>query len=118
MPSRRNTLIRTITSFTGDIALGLAMASACTWIIQSAALGIFMSFMLWLLVVILSLALSQYLIHPASQLLLSDHKLDEGIDVALGMVAVLANLTNKAREGLWFTLQQSAGSFGFGRSSA
>lgn len=118
MKSRRNALVRTITAFTGDIAIGLAMASTCTWIIQTAALGLFMSFMLWLLGVILSLALSQYVIHPVTQLLLSDRKLNDGFAVATGMVEVLAHLNNKARQSLFSTLQQGVSRFGFSRRPA
>lgn len=115
MSSRRNILIRTITAFTGDVATALAMATACAWLIQTAALGLFLSFMLWLLGVLLSLAISQYVIHPSTQLLLSDRKLDEGLAVATGLVEVLAHLGDKARQGLWSTLQQGVGHFGFRR---
>lgn len=105
MFSRRNTLIRTITAFTGDVATGLAVATACVWLIQTAALGIFLSFLLWLMGVLLSLAISQYVVHPATQQLLSDRKLDEGIAVITGMVEVLAHLSGKARHGLWSTFR-------------
>jgi hypothetical protein len=78
--SRRNIIIRTVATIAGDIAVGVAMASACVWIIEAAALGLFLSFLLWLLTAILSLALSQYVIHPAVKVLLSDSKLDLAVD--------------------------------------
>ena len=74
--SRRNVIIRTVATIAGDIAVGVALASACVWIIQFASLGLFLSFLLWLLTAMLSLAISQYVLHPASKLLLADNKLD------------------------------------------
>lgn len=77
--SRRNILVRTLAVMAGDVAAGVALASACVWLTEAAALGLFLSFMSWLLAVILSLALSQYLVHPAVQLVLSDRKLDGAV---------------------------------------
>jgi hypothetical protein len=79
MSSRHNFFIRAIGTLAGDTAAGLAMAAACTWIIQSAALGLFLSFVMWLIAIVATLALSQYVVHPIANTLLSDHKLDEGI---------------------------------------
>ena len=76
MSSRRNTVIRTVAALCGDIAVGVALATACAWVIEAAALGLFLSFLLWLVGTLLALALSQYLVHPAVQLVLSDRKLD------------------------------------------
>ena len=78
---------------TGDIAIGYALASICIWIIQVAALGLFLSFMLWLLTIVLSLAFSQYALHPATAALLCDRKLDRGFALRTraartGLVAV------------------------------
>lgn len=89
MSSRRNTVIRTVAALCGDIAVGIALATACAWIIEAAALGLFLSFLLWLIGTVLALALSQYLVHPAVQLVLSDRKLDGAID-ALGVLAEAA----------------------------
>ena len=83
--SRRNVLIRSITGLCGDIAVGVAMASACVWIIQAASLGLFLSFLLWLLAMLASLALSQLVVHPAVTLLLSDRKLDAGLVAVAGL---------------------------------
>ena len=89
MSSRRNTVIRTVAALCGDIAVGVALATACAWVIEAAALGLFLSFLLWLIGTVLALALSQYLVHPAVQLVLSDRKLDGAID-ALGVLAEAA----------------------------
>ena len=78
--SRRNVIIRTVATVAGDIATGLAVASACIWIIESAALGLFLSFLIWLIGTLLALALSQYVVHPALTTLLSDSKLDLAVD--------------------------------------
>ena len=74
--SRRNIIIRTVATIAGDIAIGVAIASVAIWIIQAATLGMFLSFLLWLVAAIASLALSQYVLHPALKLLLADNKLD------------------------------------------
>lgn len=78
--SRRNVLIRTVATIAGDIATGLAVASVCIWIIETAALGLFLSFLIWLIGTLLALALSQYVVHPALTTLLSDSKLDLAVD--------------------------------------
>lgn len=83
--TRRNVLIRSITGLCGDIAVGVAMASACVWIIEAASLGLFLSFLLWLLAALASLALSQLVLHPAVSLLLSDRKLDAGLEAVVGL---------------------------------
>ena len=90
MSSRRNTLIRTVAALCGDITVGVALATACAWIIEAAALGLFLSLLLWLAGTVLALALSQHLVHPAVQLVLSDRKLDGAVD-ALTVLAEAAH---------------------------
>lgn len=90
MSSRRNTLIRTVAAVCGDIAVGAALASACVWLIEAAALGLFLSFLLWLVGLMLSLALSQYVVHPLCAAVLSDRKLD-------GAVRFLTSFTTARR---------------------
>jgi len=85
--SRRNVIIRTVATVAGDIATGVAVASVCIWIIETAALGLFLSFLLWLIGTLLALALSQYVVHPALTTLLSDSKLD----LAVNAVTLLGN---------------------------
>lgn len=80
MSTRRNFWIRTIAGITGDVAVGVALSSACLWIIESAALGLFLSFLLWIVAILLGLACSQYLVHPLVTFALSDRKLDRSID--------------------------------------
>ncbi|MBY4594164.1 hypothetical protein K3217_01240 [bacterium BD-1] len=77
--SRRNILVRSMAVLAGDVATGVALATACVWMIEAAALGLFLSFLVWLLGLALSLALSQYLVHPAVRLVLSDRKLDGAV---------------------------------------
>ena len=80
--SRRNVIIRSVATLAGDIAVGVAVGTACAWIIATASLGLFLSFLLWLLGLLLSLALSQYLVHPAVNAMLSDRKLEDVVLVA------------------------------------
>ena len=71
----RNFLIRSAASITGDVAIATALIQTCIWIIEVAALGLFLQFMLWLLAALIALAISQYLIHPVVDLLLAEDKL-------------------------------------------
>ena len=102
MSSRVHFFIRTVATVTGDITIGYAMASACIWVIQSAALGLFLSFLLWLIAIVASLAFSQHALHPAVALLLSDRKLDQGL--AVGADALRTG-TDAARQ-LWAWVQR------------
>jgi hypothetical protein len=83
--SRRNIIVRTVATITGDIAAGVAMASVALWIIETAALGMFLSFLVWLLAAIAALALSQFVVHPVSNVLLSDEKLDLAMNTLSGL---------------------------------
>ena len=94
--SRRNILIRTVATITGDIAAGVACASVALWIIETATLGLFLSFLVWLLAAIAALALSQFLVHPATKALLSDKKLDMAVDAVSGLAQRLTQLTRNA----------------------
>lgn len=97
--TRRNVLIRSITGLCGDIAVSVAIASTCIWIIEAASLGFFLSFLLWLLSALASLALSQMVVHPAVTALLSDRKLDAGLERVAG-VADAVNKTGAQLMGL------------------
>lgn len=101
MRTRRNVMIRTVATLCGDIAIGVAMASACAWLIEVAALGIFLSFLLWVLTAILALAFSQHVLHPAAHLLLSDRKLDGFLDASTGLVHLLGRLNTAAGQKTW-----------------
>lgn len=91
--SRRNIIIRTVATIVGDIAVGVAIASVAVWIIQAATLGLFLSFLLWLLASLASLAFSQYVVHPAVKVLLSDSKLDLAVDAITLFGGSLARFT-------------------------
>jgi hypothetical protein len=86
MQSQRNVLVRSVAGLTGDIAVGLVMTSTCIWLIQFAALGLFLSFLLWLLAALIALALSQFIVHPVVKLLLSDRKLDAAISATIDAI--------------------------------
>lgn len=97
---RRNTIIRSIAAVCGDITVGLAVASACTWIIQSAALGLFLSFLVWLTGTLIALAFSQYIIHPVIHALLSERKLDQALDAVASLADVAHGAGVQAAGGL------------------
>ena len=90
MSSRRNIIIRTVATITGDIAAGLACASVALWLIETAALGLFLSFLTWLICAIAALALSQFVVHPAVTVLMSDKKLDIAVDAVSGLATQLS----------------------------
>jgi hypothetical protein len=87
--SRRNIIIRSIASIVGDITVGVAFASAAVWIIESAALGLFLSFLVWLIAGIAALAFSQHVFHPTAKVVLSDQKLDMACNAITGLAARL-----------------------------
>lgn len=83
--SRRNALIRTVAAITGDVAAGVAIASVAVWLIETAALGLFLSFLVWLLAAIASLTLSQFVVHPLVAAVTSDAKLDLAVNAVTGL---------------------------------
>ena len=78
--SRRNVFIRTVAAACGDVAGAVAIAAGCAWLIEFAALGLFLSFLAWLVGALVALAFSQYLVHPAVNAVLCDRKLDAAVD--------------------------------------
>ena len=92
--SRRNVFIRTVATITGDISAAAACATAAVWIIEAAALGLFLSFLVWLIAAIASLALSQYVVHPVVSVALSDKKLDMAVSAMSGLVQRFSQKTN------------------------
>ena len=99
--SRRNTLIRTVAAVSGDIAAGIAVAAACVWLIEAAALGLFLSFLVWLLGMLIALAFSQYVVHPAVAVLLSDRKLDVGIEAVTCLASQVPPISWDLAQQLW-----------------
>lgn len=108
MSSRRNALIRTVATVVGDIAVAMAFATACVWLIEAAALGLFLSFLVWLIAALLAMAASQYLVHPTVTLLLSDRKLDHGIDALTSMADLVSKGGLQAATQLWRKFKPSA----------
>ena len=111
MSSRRNFFIRTVGTVAGDFAVGFTMAVACTWIIEAAALGLFLSFLLWLLAIVASLALSQYVVHPLAAALLSDRKLDRGMELLSSLGRTASDLGLGVGSPVWSQLRRRASGF-------
>lgn len=105
--SRRNALIRAVATVCGDIAVGAALASTCVWIIETAALGLFLSFLIWLIGAVLALAVSQFVIHPAAAVLLSDRKLDQAVDALSGACSSLTGVVSQVGADLGSSLLAS-----------
>ena len=102
MLNRRNFYIRAVAGLTGEITVGIALAGACMWIIEIASLGVFLSFLLWLLAALLAFAISQHAVHPAVEFVLADDKLDRGLGLIHG-IAIAVSETGPAdfvRQGL------------------
>lgn len=106
--SRRNVIIRTVAAVCGDIATGLAIASACVWLIEAATLGMFLSFLVWLLGTLVALALSQYVVHPALAVLLSNRKLDRSMDGLTAMAELLTQVGTQSARQLWSKFRPAA----------
>lgn len=96
MSTRHNIIIRTVATVAGDIATGIAVASACIWIIETAALGLFLSFLIWLLGTLVALVLSQYVLHPMLTVALSDRKLDMAVDAVTALGDRITRFTRSA----------------------
>lgn len=104
MNERKRIFIRTTAALAGDISIGLLFASVCVWIINVAALGIFLSFLLWLIAAIAAMAASEYLVHPTVAFLLSDRKLEQALRRTHGLTGVFVQFGSRAAE----TLAQTA----------
>ena len=83
--TRRNAIVRTVATLCGDLTVGFAVASVALWVIEAAALGLFLSFLTWLIGALLALAFSQFVLHPAMAVVLSDRKLDLAVDAVSGL---------------------------------
>lgn len=108
MNERKRIFIRTTAALAGDITIGLLFASVCVWIINVAALGIFLSFLLWLVAAMAALAASEYLIHPTVAFLLSDRKLEEALRRTSGLTSVFMQFGSRAAEKLAQTATHKA----------
>lgn len=90
--------IRAMTALAGDIAMATAVAGACSWLIESATLGLFLAFLTWLLGFVLALALSEYVVHPAVQWAMADDKLDRGLTAAGEFAGWATNLAAQVQQ--------------------
>ncbi|OSZ74623.1 hypothetical protein [Hydrogenophaga sp. IBVHS1] len=100
MNERKRVFIRTTAALACDISIGLLFASVCVWIINVAALGIFLIFLLWLIAAMAALAASEYLIHPTVAFLLSERKLEEALRRTHGLTGVFIQFGSRAAEKL------------------
>ena len=98
---RRNILIRSVATVLGDVTAGVAVAASCAWLIEAATLGLFLSFLVWLIGAVIALAMSQYVVHPAVSLILSDRKLDVGIEVMTDLVDKVTLVGPQLAQQLW-----------------
>ena len=106
MSTRRNLIIRTVATIVGDFTTGVAIASLAVWIIETAALGLFLSFLVWLLGALGALAFSQFVVHPATSVLLCNHKLDAVVSLPSGVFKPYAGVSTAI---LFFTKTNSGG---------
>ena len=108
---RRNFWIRAVAGITGDFCIGLAMGSACVWIIQAAPLGLFLSFVLWVLAVALALSFSQHVLYPFLGFALSDRKLNHGMDALASLVERVSQYSADDAAPLWRAVHCGLGRF-------
>jgi hypothetical protein len=114
MSSRRNFFIRAIGTVAGDLAVGIALTTACTWVIETAALGLFLSFVLWLVTIVATLTISQRVVHPVAKALLSDRKLDHSIAAVQALARELAHFAEGSTLPAWQFLRSSFGRYAQG----
>ena len=99
--ARRHALIRSVAALTGDVVVGATLAAAVTWLINTATLGIFVSFLTWLLASLVWLVASQYAVFPAVGFLLSDSKLEAMADGMGALRSVFGAASAAAGRDLW-----------------
>jgi hypothetical protein len=94
---RTKFFVHAVATVTGDFTAGFAVAAGCVWIVEVAGFGLFVTFLAWLIGLIVALALSQFVVHPVAAVLLSDRKLDH----ATAMVASARNAATHLGRELW-----------------
>lgn len=104
---RRYALVRTVATLTGDFSAGLAFGSLCSWIITTAALGTFLSFLAWLIAILLTMLVSQHIVHPGVKFLLSDRKLDDTVQTFKDLYGSVAGRESGAHD-LWRSVRRGA----------
>ena len=106
---RRKAMIRMLASISGDVAVGMVLASACMWMIHIAAWGIFLSFLAWLIAAVLALVISQYVVHPTVKFVLSDRKFDDVTRRVFGLTELFYAQGIRSSQDIWHTLKRTAG---------
>lgn len=84
----RNTIIRMVGGAIGGSAWGYALAAAAHWVIAYAALGIFLTFIVWLIAVALLFA-GSYCIADTVTRVLSDAVIDGTLGKVNGWLGAL-----------------------------
>ncbi|WP_382227808.1 hypothetical protein [Hydrogenophaga atypica] len=106
---RRKAMIRMLATISGDVAVGMVLASACMWMIHIAAWGIFLSFLAWLIAAVLALVISQYVVHPTVKFVLSDRKLDDVTRRVFGLTELFYAQGVRSSQDIWHALKRTAG---------
>lgn len=104
---RRYALVRAVATLTGDFATGFAFGSMCSWIIATAALGTFLSFLAWLIAILLTMLVSQHIVHPSAKFLLSDHKLDDTVQTFKDLYGSVVGRESGAQD-MWRSVRRGA----------
>ena len=78
MSARRNTIIRILAGLGIGFAEGYAIATACSWIISVASLGLFLSFCVWLIEGIV-IAYTSFAMEAPLARALSDERIDAAV---------------------------------------
>lgn len=73
----RNQLLRTVLSILGGVSLTVALASVCTWVVSAASLGAFLTFVAWLITVILGFIASWFIVPTVDAAMSAAAKLRE-----------------------------------------
>lgn len=107
---RRYALVRTVATLAGDFAVGVAFGAMCSWVITAASLGTFLSFLAWIVAVMLALLVSQHVVHPGVKFLMSDRKLDDVVEGAHALVQAAKPLARRfvPSDDVWQFLHRGA----------
>ncbi len=89
----RNQLIRIAVGFVAGVAIGYTFAAACTWICTAASLGAFLSFLVWLIGMLMMLG-TCFVAGVAVDNVLTDRRLDAACNTTRGwLTSMRAKLT-------------------------
>ena len=104
--ARRRALIRSVAALTGDVVVAATLAAAVTWLLNTATLSIFLSFLAWLVAALVWLIASQYVVYPAVGFLFSDSKLEAAAEAMGSLRGVFGAASSAAGRDLWHGLSR------------